>query len=78
MRCSTCGQEVPAAAVPPEPPLGTWVRDRFGGTAQRRIDSDGRDGWGGPGLYSCAKWEAMWAARGPLVECAPWGLEEAS
>lgn len=67
--CPRCGYSEP----PPEPPLGTWVRDRHGGVAQRRIDEDGRDGWGQPGTLSGGVWARFWEARGPLVECGPWG-----
>jgi hypothetical protein len=70
-RCHVCGTE--AATIPPEPPIGTWVKDRHGGVSQRRIDSDGNDGWGMPGFYSFGKWDRMWTARGPLTECEPWG-----
>lgn len=67
------GGDVCTLPIPPEPPLGTWVKDRYGGYSQRRIDADGRDGWGEPGFYSGGVWSAMWKARGPLVECGPWG-----
>lgn len=56
-------------AIPAEPPVGTWVRDRFGGVSHRGKGG----GWGEPGLLYLAKWEPMWEARGPLVECGPWG-----
>lgn len=75
-KCPKCGYSEAPPEAPPEPPLGTWVRDRFGGISQRRIDSDGQDGWGLPGFYSGGKWEMFWNARGPLVECPPWGIEE--
>lgn len=55
--------------VPPEPPVGTWVKDRHGGVSQRGQGG----GWGMPGFYYLGKWECMWEARGPLVECGPWG-----
>jgi hypothetical protein len=73
-----CEQRCPchSGPVPPEPPLGTWMRDRHGGTCVRFIDTDGNDGWGqGPGFYACGKWEAMWHARGPYVECGPHGVD---
>jgi hypothetical protein len=57
--------------IPPEPPVGTWVRDRFGGIHHRGQGG----GWGMPGFYYLAQWQAMWGARGPLVECLPWGQE---
>lgn len=65
--CPTCGQ-VMGGMVPPEPPVGTWVRDRFGGSTQRQSA-----GWGQPGMMPFGKWEAMRSHRGPLVECGPWG-----
>jgi hypothetical protein len=75
--CPACGCRCLASdepPVPPEPPRGTWVKDRHGGTHQRRVDDDGRDGWGsGPGFYSFGLWSAMWRARGPLVVCGPYG-----
>ena len=62
---------------PPEPPVGTWVKDRHGGTSQRRQwtveNGVQRTGWGQPGFEPFGKWRDMWAARGPLVECGPWG-----
>ena len=61
-------------SIPPEPPVGTWVRDRFGAVAQRFVYG-GWDGWSPPGCYPFGRWDAMWEARGPLVECEPWGLE---
>lgn len=73
MRCPHCGSEVNAVEPPPEPPMGTWVRDRFGGVAQRHEDAEGNIGWSTPGMYAFGKWDAMWQARGPLVECGPWG-----
>lgn len=72
--CPACNHSGPPAAMA-EPPLGTWVKDRHGAAHQRRIDADGRDGWGQPGFYSTGRWEAMWEARGPLVICGPWGAD---
>lgn len=68
--CPTCGQSTQSApgAVPPEPQIGTWVRDKWGGLSMRQ-----KDGWGEPGIMPFGRWEAMWAARGPLVECGPYG-----
>lgn len=68
--CTTCSCD--DAVVPPEPPVGTWVRDRHGATSVRV-----KDGWAPApfGFYGCGKWAAMWKAEGPLVECAPWGAE---
>jgi hypothetical protein len=68
-RCPTCGTPKGQMPVPPEPPVGTWVRDRFGGTSFHQQGG----GWGDPGTMPFGKWEAMWLARGPLVECGPWG-----
>ena len=51
-----------------EPPVGTWVRDRFGGVSMRQAE-----GWGEPGMEPFGKWEAMWDARGPFTECGRWG-----
>ena len=70
MTCPTCGQTLPGA--PPEPPVGTWVRDKHGAVSVRN-----RDGWAPApsGFFGTGRWEAMWQARGPLVECAPWGRE---
>lgn len=48
--------------------MGTWVRDRFGGTSKHQKGG----GWAEPGFMPFGKWEAMWEARGPLVECEPW------
>lgn len=55
-------------STPPEPPVGTWVRDRHGGLSMRQ-----EGGWGEPGIMPFGKWEAMWEARGPYVVCGPWG-----
>lgn len=63
-------REYPPAPVP-EPPIGTWVKDRFGGTSKRQADG----GWGQPGMMPFGKWDAMWEARGPLVICGPWGAD---
>lgn len=56
--------------MPPEPPAGTWVRDRHGATTLRQ-----GAGWAPPGFFPLVKWEKLWKARGPLVVCEPWGLE---
>lgn len=72
--CKACGG-TGMAMPPPEPPVGTWVKDRHGGVTMRHAGG----GWAPPGFAPLAKWEPMWLARGPLVECGPWGvdLEEA-
>jgi hypothetical protein len=57
--------------APPEPPIGTWVRDRWGGVTKRHDD-----GWGTPGSLYLGRWEEMWNARGPLVPCLPWGASD--
>jgi hypothetical protein len=73
-RCPNCGYaSVDLAAIPPEPPIGTWVKDRHGAVSQRHKDAEGRVGWSPPGCYAFGKWEAKWAARGPLTVCGPWG-----
>lgn len=74
--CPTCGQRTENApgACPPEPPVGTWVRDRFGSLSVRQKGG----GWGAPGIMPFGVWEAMWAARGPLVECGPYGADPAA
>jgi hypothetical protein len=69
--CPNCGYHVDAGAAPEEPARGAWVKDRFGAVHQRSPSG----GWGQPGLYGFGKWELMWQARGPLVECGPWGRE---
>ncbi|WP_159601450.1 hypothetical protein [Agromyces humi] len=51
-----------------EPPVGTWVRDRHDGVTFRQ-----QEGWGAPGTMPFGRWTDMWDARGPLVECSPWG-----
>ena len=51
-----------------EPPVRTWVRDRYGATTMRQLE-----GWGQPGVMPFGKWEAMWDARGPYTECGRWG-----
>lgn len=71
MKCPTCGRDGYPGGAPPEPPVGTWVRDRFGGISYRQ-----REGWGQPGIMPFGIWEAMWEARGPLIECGPWGNDE--
>jgi hypothetical protein len=77
MICSNCGHDMGddpwcAEGVPPEPPIGSWVKDRYGGISHR-----GENGsWGQPGMYYLASWVPMWNARGPLVPCGPWGNEE--
>lgn len=70
--CPTCKCGDPAS-IPTEPAVGTWVRDRFGGTSMHHKGG----GWAPPGFMPFGKWEAMWIARGPLVECEPWGAESA-
>lgn len=64
--------------TPPEPAVGTWVKDKYGAVAVRIIDSDRRDGWAPApsGFYATGKWDAMWTARGPLVPCEPWGIAD--
>ena len=65
--CTKCGQSI---TVPPEPPVGTWVKDRHGAVSMRQ-----REGWSMPGYHPFGRWESMWIARGPLEVCGPWGVE---
>jgi hypothetical protein len=70
--CPNCGYHLDALpATPEEPPVGTWVKDRVGAAHHRGKGG----GWGQPGFYYLGEWNAMWEARGPLVECGPWGRE---
>lgn len=71
MKCPTCGHDNYPGQVPPEPPIGTWVKDRFGATIMRHPDG----GWAPPGCMPLAVWDKMWNARGPLVICGPYGEE---
>ncbi|MFE6967215.1 hypothetical protein ACFVAJ_19185 [Agromyces sp. NPDC057679] len=52
-----------------EPPVGTWVMDRHGAATYRQ-----ESGWGEPGFAPLGVWTSMWDARGPYVECGPWGM----
>jgi len=72
--CPACGHAFHPKAclpVPAEPPVGTWMRDRFGGVTRRHASG----GWAPPGCEPFGRWDAMWEARGPYVECGPWGAE---
>jgi hypothetical protein len=72
--CPFCQCDDPQAVkkfVPPEPPVGTWVKDRHGGTSYHQTPG----GWGQPGIMPFGRWEAMWLARGPLEVCGPWGAD---
>jgi hypothetical protein len=71
--CPTCGAERSQAA-PPEPPIGTWVKDRHGAVSLRHTVGD-VTGWAPRGAMPYARWEAMWEARGPLTVCGPWGAD---
>jgi hypothetical protein len=53
------------------------VKDRFGSTHVRTVDSDGHDGWAAAptGFYAFGRWAPMWESRGPLTECGPWGAD---
>jgi hypothetical protein len=57
--------------APEEPPVGTWWKDRWGTAMLHR-----QDGWTlAPHSYAAlAEWAALWAARGPLERCGPYGL----
>lgn len=68
--CPNCGHKIPTV-VPAEPPIGTWVKDRHGGVSMHHNGG----GWAPKGCMPFGRWEAMWAARGPLVECGPWGAD---
>ena len=63
-RCMTCW-ETPCecATVPPEPPVGTVVVDRYGAKHKRYADGWGDIHWGTSHL---GVWQAMWTGRGPL------------
>jgi hypothetical protein len=56
-----------------EPAIGTWVKDKHG-AAHIRIEG----GWAPAphGFYPGGQWQAMWDARGPLVECGPYGFDD--
>lgn len=69
--CPACRRPWREDDVPPEPPVGTWIKDRHGGTTMRQAGG----GWGPPGFYPFANWNAMWKARGPLVVCGPYGRD---
>ena len=71
LNCPNCGTGIPAPA-PVEPAIGTWVKDRNGVASVRNSD-----GWAPAptGFYGTGKWEEMWAAHGPLIECASYGVE---
>lgn len=56
-----------------QPLIGSWVKDRFG-AAHYRCDN-GNWAAAPTGFYAFGKWESMWKARGPLVECGPYGRE---
>lgn len=83
--CPQCGYDDPvyrpdegraAGSPPPEPPVGSWVKDRHGAAMLRHIDSDGNDGWApAPNFMALANWRAMWERRGPLVPCGPYGRD---
>lgn len=66
--CDKCGQHVLAEHVPPEPPVGTWMKDRYGAVTYHQTG-----GWAQPGFMPLGVWPKMWEARGPYVECGPWG-----
>lgn len=63
--CPTCGNPQYPGPTPPEPRIGTYIRDRFGGVALRHKNGN----WAPSGCMPLALWDPMWAARGPLVEC---------
>jgi len=65
--CPNCGHQM-ADVCPVEPPVGSWMMDRLGGTTMRQ-----EEGWGQPGMFPFGRWEMMWEARGPYTPCSPWG-----
>jgi hypothetical protein len=76
--CPCCGHLHPATPwAPPEPPIGTWVKDKQDAAHVRIKDVDGRVGWASSvgSTYAFGKWEAMWEARGPLTVCGPYGAD---
>jgi hypothetical protein len=71
--CPNCGF---APTPPPEPSLGTWMRDQHGEVlAPHRCRRERR--LGDAGLLLRRVWDAHWAAHGPLIECGPWGAPRA-
>lgn len=69
--CPTCGAPGYSGPCPPEPPVGTWMKDRYGAAT---LHQEG-GGWGPPGMMALGVWERMWEARGPYTPCGPWGAE---
>ena len=71
--CGYCGHDPAgtAGSCPPEPPVGTWVKDRHGGSTMRHRGG----GWAPMGCEPYGVWNQMWAARGPLVVCGPFGAD---
>lgn len=70
--CRLCGSDLADRPIPPPPPIGRWVKDRYGAAHIRTPDGN----WASaPSREGFGKWEAMWEARGPLTECGPWGRE---
>lgn len=70
IHCQTCSCDKPEF-VPPEPPIGSWVKDKYGIAHYHQSD----EGWGDPGFYATGRWAAMWAARGPMTPCGPGGRD---
>lgn len=70
-----CGSET--AAMPPEPPVGAWVRalKPKSGASAVFVDFHQEEGWGQPGTMPCGVWAAMWEEWGPLEVCGPWGRD---
>ncbi len=77
-RCNICGllhePDSNEVGILPEPPIGTWVKDRHGGVALHHRDNQGNIGWAPPGFLAFGKWEAMWEARGPVDNLWALGL----
>ena len=75
MKCPSCKGDVGHVCpgpVPPEPPVGTWMKDRYGAASIRNPD-----GWApaATGFFGTGRWEGMWQARGPYVPCGPYGKD---
>jgi hypothetical protein len=62
--CPRCGYDLTQIVpVPPEPPVGTIVKDRHGVLISRYPNGH----WGESGMVPMALWEPMWQAHGPLI-----------
>jgi hypothetical protein len=61
-RCPNCGFDL-VVQVPPQPPIGTTVRDKTGALITRAKDGH----WGESGMVPLASWEPLYRKWGPLV-----------